>query len=199
MKFGERKEEVEIDGRTTAADVIRKVGADPERHVLILNGITRAPEDKILPLLTGDDELRVVPKTKAGSSSNFFTGKKRMKMEETLLRELGFYPIAKNVYRGVVKAGDRVLDMDVVFPETFPFARPMILIYDEWFLGKHPCIIARENGIEVHFEDACWRPWMHAADLVASAVDFLDRIAGVEYVWKKFQALISSFRSLRRL
>ena len=102
VKIGERKEEVEVDGKTTAADILREIGADPKRHMLILNAL-QEPRRTKYSLLTGDDELRVVTKTKVGSSFNFFTGKKRIKVEETLLRELGFYPIAKNVYRGVVK------------------------------------------------------------------------------------------------
>jgi len=57
--------------------------------MLILNAL-QEPRRTKYSLLTGDDELRVVTKTKVGSSLNFFTGKKRMKVEETLLRELVF-------------------------------------------------------------------------------------------------------------
>jgi len=30
VKIGERKEEVEVDGKTTAADILREIGADPK-------------------------------------------------------------------------------------------------------------------------------------------------------------------------
>lgn len=200
VRIGNRKEPVEIDRRTTAADILRKVGADPENYILTVNGASKAPEDKILPLLTGDDDLRVFPRTEVGSFPIFLTGRRRMKQEETLLREICFHPIAENVFRGVVKAGNRVLDMDVIFPATFPYARPMILIYDRWFIGKHPCIIPRREGIEVHFRDEEWKPWMHAVELVSNTVDFLERVTRRSgYICPPdLETFLSLLRSLRR-
>ena len=182
VRVGSRKEAVEIDGNTTAEELIRKLGGDPERDVITVNGSSTAPGDKIFPLLTGeDDDIRLVPKAKVGrtaSTSNFLANQKRLKQEETLLREIGFYPAGRGVYRGLVRAGGKVIEMDVLLPATFPYTRPIIVIHDPSFLGKHPCIIQREFGIEVHFYDSDWKPWMHAADLVVQAVDFLDRVAG---------------------
>ncbi|RLI82418.1 hypothetical protein DRP04_03970, partial [Archaeoglobales archaeon] len=176
VRVGARKEEIEIDGNTTAEDVIRAVGGDPETYVLIVNGNSLCRKDKVLPLLAeGENDVRILPKAKVGHSSYFLTGDARLRQEETLLREIGFLPAGKNRFTGLVKVGKRVIEMDAVLPSTFPYARPIILIHDYSFLGKHPCIMQRDYGIEVHFHDEDWKPWMHAVDLVVLAADFLER------------------------
>jgi len=175
VRIGTRKERVEVDENTTAKDLIRELGGDPDRDVIVVNGATLGSNDRVAEHLTeGENYVKMAPKTIFGSStSNFF---KRLKLEETLLRELGFYRVMDGIYRGRVKVGDRVIDMDVLIPPGFPGVRPVIMIYDPWFLGKHPCIIRRNTGIEVHFVDDCWHPGMHAADLAVQAVDFLERV-----------------------
>lgn len=201
VRIGTRKEAVEIDGNTTAEELIRKLGGDPERDVITVNGSSTGPRDKIFPLLTGeDDDIRLVPKAKVGRSTtfNFLTDQKRMKQEETLLREMGFYPLGRGVYRGLVRAGRKVIEMDVIFPATFPYARPIIVIHDLSFLGKHPCIIQREFGLEVHFHDSDWKPWMHAADLVVQAVDFLERVSRRRVPWRESPGIILELLELLR-
>ncbi|WP_456469635.1 hypothetical protein [Archaeoglobus sp.] len=203
VRVGERKEPVEVDGRMTAEDLIRKMGGDPGKDVVVVNGVTLAPQDRVAEFLTeGENHVKILPKTVVGSStSNFFN---RLKLEETLLREIGFYRVRDGIYRGRVKAGNRIIDMDVLIPRGFPHIRPVIMIYDPWFLGRHPCIIRRNTGIEVHFVDDCWHPEMHAADLAVQAVDFLDRVAkesgGRGYPWRdpvlELARLIRSLRGL---
>ena len=177
VRVGARKEEIEIDGNTTAEDVIRAVGGDPEMDVLMVNGNSLGRKDRVLPLLVeGENDVRVLPKAKVGHSSYFLTGEARLRQEETLLREIGFLPSRRNTFTGLVKVGKRILEMEVVLPSTFPYSRPVVLIHDHSFLGKHPCIMLRENGIEIHFHDEDWKPWMHAVDLVVLATDFLERV-----------------------
>ncbi len=175
IRVGTDKIPVEIDERTTAKDIKRKLGRTD--MVLIVNGNTLADDDKILPLLTeGENDIRLVPNTPVGSSFSFFTGKMRLKQEETLLRELGFLPSGYREFSGLVKVGDRIIRMRVYLPSTFPYSRPIITIDDPSFLGRHPCIMLNERGIEVHFQDSYWKPWMHASELVAQAIGFLRSI-----------------------
>ena len=124
-----------------------------------------------------------------------------MKQEETLLREIGFVPIGAGIFRGVVKAGKKLVDMDIIFPATFPYARPIVVIHDPSFLGKHPCIIQRDYGIEVHFHDEDWKPWMHAVDLVVLAADFLERVenSSVRRIRWEDQLLLRLLRERLRL
>ncbi len=165
---------VEIDERTTARDVKRKLGRDSSEWMLLVNNVVLGDKEKILPKLTGkDDDIRLVPKTDVGSSLIFLTGEKRMKQEETLLRGMGFVPDGHRKYSGLFMACGRIFKMTVYLPPTFPYSRPIITIDDPYFLGKHPCILRSSYGIEVHFHDSDWKPWMHAADLAAQAVSFL--------------------------
>ena len=176
VRVGARHVLVEIDNNTTAEDIIRMVGGDPERDVLTVNSTTRGRKDRILPLLTGrDDDVRVISRAKVGSLY-FLTGEKRLRQEETLLREIGFFPSGRNRFTGPVMVGKRIVEMEVILPLTFPYARPIILVHDHSFLGRHPCIMLREEGVEIHFRDEDWKPWMHAADLVVLASDFLERV-----------------------
>jgi hypothetical protein len=174
ISVGADKVPVEIDERTTAGDVKRKLGRAGDDWKLLVNNVALSDEEKILPKLTGkDDEIALVPRTDVGSSSIFLTGEKRLKQEETLLRRMGFLPDGYRRYSGLFMAGDRIVKMSVYFPATFPYSRPIITIDDPYFLGKHPCIIRSSYGIEVHFHDSDWKPWMHASELAAQAISFL--------------------------
>ena len=172
VRVGCEIKDVVIDENTTAEDLIRAVGAKPEMSLLLVNGISVYRKDRILPLLKEGEDIRVLPRV----LFNFLTGEERLRQEETLLREIGFLPAGKNRFRGLVKAGRKVIEMEVILPSTFPYTRPLIMISDRSFLGKHPCIMLRENGIEVHFHDEDWKPWMHASDLVVQASDFLGMV-----------------------
>ena len=175
VRVGTDKVPVEIDEKTTAGDIKRKLGRTD--MILTVNGNTVADSDKILPLLTeGENYIRLMPESPVGSSSLFFTGEKRLKQEETLLREIGFVPTGARRFSGFVRAGSRIVKMHVYLPSTFPYSRPIITIDDPYFLGKHPCIMQRDYGIEVHFHDEDWKPWMHAADLAVQAIAFLKSV-----------------------
>ena len=85
--------------------------------------------------------------------------------------------------------------MTVYLPSTFPYSRPIITIDDPSFLGRHPCIMLNEHGIEVHFKDNYWKPWMHASELVVQAISFLRSIEKRRSnLWKRLEA----FRNLMR-
>jgi len=170
IRIGTDKVPVEIDEKTTAKDIKKKLGR--ENDVLMVNGNTIGDNDKILPLLTeGENIVQLVPRTPVGSS--FFIGEMRLMQEETLLRELGFIPSGHRKFSGLVKVGNKIIVMTVYLPSTFPYSRPIITIDDPSFLGKHRCIIPNEHGIEVHFHDSDWKPWMHASELVVQAISFL--------------------------
>lgn len=194
IRVGTDKIPVEIDERTTARDIKRKLGR--RDMVLIVNGNTVADDDKILPLLTeGENDIRLVPNTPVGSSFPFFIGEMRLKQEETLLRELGFVPSGYREFSGFVRVGNKIISMTVYLPSTFPYSRPIITIDDPSFLDKHPCIMLNEHGIEVHFKDNYWKPWMHASELVAQAISFLRSIEKRRSnLWKRLEA----FRNLMR-
>lgn len=174
VRVGPNKVPVEVDEKTTARDIKRMLGASKD-YVLTINGNAVSDNDKILPLLTeGENTVTLAPPTVVGSSSfSFFTGEMRLKQEETLLREIGFFPSGHREFSGLVKVGDRVIMMKVYLPSTFPYSRPIITINDPSFLGRHPCILRSSYGIEVHFHDSCWKPWMHASELVVQAISFL--------------------------
>ncbi len=174
ISVGADKVPVEIDERTTAGDIKRMLGRTGKDWKLLVNNVALSDNEKVMPKLTGkDDEIMIVPRTDVGFSSNFLTGEKRLKQEETLLRRMGFLPDGYRKYSGLFMACGRIVKMTVYLPQTFPYSRPIITIDDPYFLGKHPCIIRSSYGIEVHFHDYDWKPWMHASELVAQAISFL--------------------------
>jgi len=192
VRVGTDKVPVEIDEKTTAGDIKKKLGRTD--MILTVNGNTVADSDKILPLLTeGENDVRLMPESPVGSLFPFFTGEKRLRQEETLLREIGFVPTGARRFSGFVRTGSRIVKMHVYLPSTFPYSRPIITIDDPYFLEKHPCIMERDYGIEVHFHDEDWKPWMHAADLAVQAIAFLKSVERRDTRWIP-EKLISLFR-----
>ncbi len=198
-----------VDANMTAGDLKRELNLDSRDYIVRVNDVTLTDEEKILRYITSDrDEVEVLPVTDVGSSdslsSNFLTGEKRLRQEETLLRRIGFVPVKdrKNRYVGIVRACGRTFKMFVTLPETFPYSRPIITINDPWFLNKHPCIIRRGWEVEIHFHDEDWNPRMHASQLALNAIRFLKSFErdycplGGAGVWTT--ALMKIYWALRR-
>jgi hypothetical protein len=64
VRIGTDKVPVAIDGSTTAEELRRILGRG--NYVLTINGNTVGNKDKIAPLLTGDDDIRLTPRAPVG-------------------------------------------------------------------------------------------------------------------------------------
>lgn len=186
VRVGPDKVPVKIDSNTTAGDIKRMLGK-PDM-ALTINGNTVGDRDKVMPLLSeGDNDIRLVPKATVGWESHPFSF--RLKQEETLMREIGFYPVDGKSYVGSTVIGGDIVNILVLVPETFPYSQPRIIVQDRDFLGLHHCIIPDSLGARIHFRDNQWRPDMHIADLTMNAIAFLKGLE-TRYKMRKFTSMV---------
>ncbi len=182
---------VNVDANMTAGDLKRELGFDEREFIVRVNNVTLRDDERILDFVRSErDSVEILPVTDVGRiSRNFLTGEERFRLEDTLLRRIGFSRIGERRYVAAARACGRIFRIYVTLPETFPYSRPVITIDDRWFAGKHRCIVDRGNEIEVHFHDSDWEPWMHAHHLALNALRFLNSLGRRDPLWWALERL----------